>query len=295
MNKKNLKIGVIGTGIIGLPIAKNLIKNKYEVYAHARNIKKHANIIRNGIRISNSLEELFANVDILILAVSETKDVKKILVGKKGLKNYLNRPSIVIDMSTICPIETIKMSKELSKVNIVLIDAPVSGGEIGAINGELSIMIGGEKSTVKKIMPIFKIIGNKITHIGKSGSGQVAKACNQIIVAQTINAISEAFLIADRFDVSKNNIRDALLGGFANSKILEVHGSRMLKNSYNPGFKTKLHAKDLRIAKNIAIKKNLKLSGLNIVNKYMAICNNDGNSEKDSSAYYKTIIKKNIR
>ena len=196
-------------------------------------------------------------------------------------------------MSTICPIETISMSKILSKTNTILIDAPVSGGEIGAIKGELSIMIGGNKPTVKKLMPIFEILGNKITHVGESGSGQVAKACNQIIVAQTINAVSEAFLIADRFKVNKSKIRDALLGGFANSKILEVHGDKMLKNSYAPGFKTKLHAKDLRIAHNIAIKKNLKLSGLNLVNKYMAICNKNGNSEKDSSAYYMTIKRKN--
>lgn len=293
MSKKKLKIGIIGTGIIGSPIAKNLVENNYEVYAYARNQKKHNDLIANNIKISYDLKNLFSSVDILILAVSETKDVKKILIGKGGLKNFSNRPSIVIDMSTICPIETIYMSKILSKIDTILIDAPVSGGEIGAINGELSIMIGGEKSTVKKIMPIFKILGNKITHVGKSGSGQIAKACNQIIVAQTINAVSEAFLIADKFGVNKSKIRDALMGGFANSKILEVHGNRMLKNSYAPGFKTKLHAKDLRIAHNISLKKNLKLSGLNLVNKYMAICNNDGNSEKDSSAYYKTIKKKN--
>ena len=293
MSKKKLKIGIIGTGIIGYPIAKNLVENNYEVYAYARNQKKHNDLIANNIKISYDLKNLFSSVDILILAVSETKDVKKILIGKGGLKNFSNRPSIVIDMSTICPIETIYMSKILSKIDTILIDAPVSGGEIGAINGELSIMIGGEKSTVKKIMPIFKILGNKINHVGKSGSGQIAKACNQIIVAQTINAVSEAFLIADKFGVNKSKIRDALMGGFANSKILEVHGNRMLKNSYAPGFKTKLHAKDLRIAHNISLKKNLKLSGLNLVNKYMAICNNDGNSEKDSSAYYKTIKKKN--
>ena len=293
MSKKKLKIGIIGTGIIGSPIAKNLVENNYEVYAYARNQKKHNDLIANNIKISYDLKKLFSSVDILILAVSETKDVKKILIGKGGLKNFSDRPSIVIDMSTICPIETIYMSKILSKIDTILIDAPVSGGEIGAINGELSIMIGGEKSTVKKIMPIFKILGNKITHVGKSGSGQIAKACNQIIVAQTINAVSEAFLIADKFGVNKSKIRDALMGGFANSKILEVHGNRMLKNSYAPGFKTKLHAKDLRIAHNISLKKNLKLSGLNLVNKYMAICNNDGNSEKDSSAYYKTIKKKN--
>ena len=185
------------------------------------------------------------------------------------------------------------MSNILSKMNITLVDAPVSGGEIGAIRGELSIMIGGSKPMVKKLMPIFKILGNKITHVGESGSGQVAKACNQIIVAQTINAISEAFIIADKFKVNKSNIREALLGGFAFSTILEVHGKRMLDSNYKPGFKTKLHAKDLRIAKNITTKKNLKLKGVNLVNKFMGICAKEGNNEKDSSVYFTTIKKIN--
>ena len=130
MNKKKLKIGVIGTGIIGLPIAKNLIKNKYEVYAFARDKKKHHKLISSDIKISKTLEELFSTIDILILAVSETKDVKEILVGRNGLKSFLNKPSVVIDMSTICPIETISMSKILSKTNTILIDAPVSGGAV---------------------------------------------------------------------------------------------------------------------------------------------------------------------
>jgi len=196
-------------------------------------------------------------------------------------------------MSTICPIETIKMSKLLSNSKIKLIDAPVSGGEIGAIEGNLSIMVGGDKSIVKKIMPILKVLGNKITHIGKSGTGQVAKACNQIIVAQTINAVSEAFLIAEQFNADKKNIRQALLGGFAYSKILDIHGERILKNSYKPGFKTKLHAKDLRIAKNITNRKSLKLKGVNLVTNYMNKCEKEGFSEMDSSVYYKIIKKEN--
>ena len=191
------------------------------------------------------------------------------------------------------PYQTINISNELSKKKIHFVDAPVSGGEIGAIKGDLSIMIGGKKNIVKKLMPIFKILGSKITHVGKIGSGQVAKACNQIIVAQTINAVSEAYVIANSFNVSKKNIRSALLGGFANSKILEVHGKRMIDNSYKPGFKTKLHAKDLKIAKNIASRKNLLLQGTNLVNKYMNECLKNGCGEKDSSSYYNIIKKKN--
>ena len=138
-----------------------------------------------------------------------------------------------------------------------------------------------------------KSIGKKITHVGKSGSGQVAKACNQIVVAQTVNAISEAFIISDKFNINKNKVREALLGGFANSTALEIHGERILKSNYKPGFKTKLHAKDLRIAKDVVVKKNLKLDGVNLVNKYMNKCNKNGNSEKDSSSYYLTIKEEN--
>jgi len=293
MLNKNTNIGIIGTGIIGLPIAKNLVNSGYKVYSHVRDKKKYNNIKKSKIIVSEDINEFYSSIDILILAVSDTPDVKKILIGKKGLIAHKTKPSIVIDMSTICPIETINISKKLSKKNIQLIDAPVSGGEIGAIKGELSIMIGGKKNIVKKVMPIFKILGSKITHVGNVGSGQVAKACNQIIVAQTINAVSEAYVMADSFNVNKKNIRSALLGGFANSKILEVHGKRMLDNSYKPGFKTKLHAKDLRIAKNIASKKNLLLQGTNLVNKYMNECKKIGYGEKDSSSYYNVIKKKN--
>ena len=186
-------------------------KKGYNVYSYARDTKKHKTLTKSCL-IINDLTEFYSSIDILILAVSDTPDVEKILVGKKGLIFYKKKPSIIIDMSTICPIETINISNELSKKNFI-VDAPVSGGEIGAIKGDLSIMIGGKKNIVNKVMPIFKILGSKITHVGKIGSGQVAKACNQIIVAQTINAVSEAFIMADKFKTNKKKIRSALLGG----------------------------------------------------------------------------------
>ena len=212
-------------------------------------------LFQKNIKIIKNLKEFFSEIDILILAVSDTKDVKEILVGAQGLINSISNISIVIDMSTICPIETIRISKILKQNNISMVDAPVSGGEIGAIKGLLSIMVGGDAKIVKKIMPIFKILGEKITHIGASGAGQIAKTCNQTIVAQTLNGISEAFTIADKFNVDKFKIRAALLGGFASSKVLETHAKRILDKDFKPGFKTKLHAKDLRITNNIAKKK----------------------------------------
>tara|TARA_X000001036_G_scaffold87332_1_gene79400 strand:- start:8254 stop:9138 length:885 start_codon:yes stop_codon:yes gene_type:complete len=293
MISKKTKIGFIGTGIMGLPMAKNLIKSKYDVYSYVRNKNNHSFIKKNRIKIIHSIDDFYSEIDILILVVSETIDVKQLLIGKDGLIAKKNKPSIIIDMSTICPIETINISKVLQKNKISLIDAPVSGGEIGAIEGKLSIMIGGKKNIVTKIMPIFRILGEKITHIGESGSGQVAKACNQIIVAQTVHAISEAFIIADKFKVNKKNVREALLGGFAKSKALETHGERILNKNYKPGFKTKLHAKDLRIARGISVKKKLNLKGTNLVTQYMNECNKNGHSEKDSSSYYLTVKEKN--
>ena len=292
MNLSKVKIGLIGTGIMGMPIAKNLLKNKYDIYAYSRNLANHDFILKKGIKIIKSLKSFYNEVDILILAVSDTKDVKEILTGKNGLINNITKISIVIDMSTICPIETIKISKKLKKKRISMVDAPVSGGEIGAIEGKLSIMVGGEENIVKKILPIFRVLGSKITYIGDSGSGQVAKVCNQIIVAQTLQGVSEAFIIADKFKVDKSNIREALLGGFANSKVLDLHAKRILEKDFKPGFKTKLHAKDLRIAKNIAKEKNLNLPGTTLVNLNMNKCNSEGHSEKDSSSYYYIVKKK---
>ena len=292
MNLSKVKIGLIGTGIMGMPIAKNLLKNKYDIYAYSRNLANHDFILKKGIKIIKSLKSFYNEVDILILAVSDTKDVKEILTGKNGLINNITKISIVIDMSTICPIETIKISKKLKKKRISMVDAPVSGGEIGAIEGKLSIMVGGEENIVKKILPIFRVLGSKITYIGDSGSGQVAKVCNQIIVAQTLQGVSEAFIIADKFKVNKSNIREALLGGFANSKVLDLHAKRILEKDFKPGFKTKLHAKDLRIAKNIAKEKNLNLPGTTLVNLNMNKCNSEGHSEKDSSSYYYIVKKK---
>ena len=217
MDTNKAKIGIIGTGIMGMPIAKNLLKNKYDVYAYSRNIKKQALIEKKGIKIIKSLKNFFHDIDILILAVSDTNDVKEILTGKNGLINNISKISIVIDMSTICPIETIKISKKLKKSNISMVDDPVSGGEIGAIKGNLSIMVGGEESIVKKILPIFKVLGEKITHIGASGSGQVAKACNQTIVAQTLQGVSEAFIIADKFKVDIVNLSKETINSYFKS------------------------------------------------------------------------------
>ena len=197
-------------------------------------------------------------------------------------------------MSTISPEGTRYINDKLRARKSYLVDAPVSGGEAGAKSGELSIMVGGDKSAYLKVKFILSILGSKITYIGKSGSGQVCKACNQILVAQTIQSISEIITIAKKSDINPMIIREALLAGYANSKILEVHGKRMITSDYKPGFKLSLHHKDLKIAKNLIKNMGLNLKGLNQVEKAMNRAEREGLSEFDSSVIH-TILEKTYK
>lgn len=289
-NNKLQKIAVIGTGIMGMPVASNLAKSGHKIFIYARRPKSIKKKLHRNMALCNNKEQLFKSSNILILNVSNTDDVEEILIGKDGLYKYEKHPKLVIDMSTICPIKTKQISQKLKKKNIYLFDCPVSGGEAGAINRKLSIMVGGEFKNYYKISNILNKIAKKLTYIGETGSGQLTKICNQIVVAQTIHAIGEAFILADAFKVNKNKVREALLGGFANSKILENHGQRMINKQYKAGFTTKLHLKDLKIAKDISKNKKLKLQALEKTLKIMKK-NNKSNANKDSSSYYLTLKK----
>ena len=231
---------------------------------------------------------------IILTNLPNTKDVENIVIGENGIINNLQIGSIVIDMSTISPEGTRYINDKLRERKSYLVDAPVSGGEAGAKSGKLSIMVGGDKSAYLKIRFILSILGSKITYLGKSGSGQVCKACNQILVAQTIQSISEIITIAKKSDINPMIIREALLAGYANSKILEVHGKRMITSNYKPGFKLSLHHKDLKIAKNLIKNMGLNLKGLNQVQKAMRSAENEGLSEFDSSVIH-TILEKTYK
>ena len=223
-----------------------------------------------------------------------TKDVENIIIGENGIIDNLQIGSIVIDMSTISPEGTRYINDKLRERKSYLVDAPVSGGEAGAKSGKLSIMVGGDKSAYLKIRFILSILGSKITYLGKSGSGQVCKACNQILVAQTIQSISEIITIAKKSDINPMIIREALLAGYANSKILEVHGKRMITSDYKPGFKLSLHHKDLKIAKNLIKNMGINLKGLNQVQKAMRDAEREGLSDCDSSVIH-TILEKTYK
>jgi 3-hydroxyisobutyrate dehydrogenase-like beta-hydroxyacid dehydrogenase len=289
-DKKN-KIGFVGLGIMGKPMVVNLIKSGYEVIFFARKKKIINEILKIGGIFVPLIKELPLHADILITNLPNTKDVKEVVIGKDGLLSNLNRDACVIDMSTISPEGTKDISATLKRKGAFLIDAPVSGGEAGAISGDLSIMVGGEKNAYIRVKPILSVLGKKITYIGGSGSGQICKSCNQILVAQTIHSISQIIGVAVRAKIKPEIIRKALLGGYANSKILEIHGERMIKSNYKPGFKLSLHNKDLNIAKSFTRTLGLNFKGLNEVKKIMNEAENSGFSESDSSVIHRILEK----
>ena len=293
-NKKaHCEIGFIGLGIMGKPMVKNLIKSGYKVSFFARRKKIIDEITAIGGTYINNISDLPKICKIIILNLPKTNDVKNIVLGNEGLYENILHNTILIDMSTISPDVTSEISNKLKLKKSYLIDAPVSGGEIGAINGNLSIMVGGQKKIFKKILPILSVLGENITYIGKSGSGQITKACNQILVAGTMVAVSEVLLVAKKSGCNLNLIRDALMGGFANSKILEVHGLRMINSDYKPGFKSKLHLKDLNIALKIAKNLNINLKGAKYSRNLMHESVVDKKQEKDSSVIHEIIKKIN--
>ena len=291
--KAHREIGFIGLGIMGKPMVKNLLKSGYKVSFFARRKKVIDEISAiGGIHIKN-ISDLPKSCKVIILNLPKSNDVHNIVLGERGLYKNILPDTTLIDMSTISPDVTVEIADKLKAKKSYLIDAPVSGGEIGAINGNLSIMVGGQKKVFNKILPILSVLGENITYIGKSGSGQITKACNQILVAGTLVAVSEVLLMAKKSGCNLNLVREALMGGFANSKILEVHGNRMISSDYKPGFKSKLHLKDLDIALNIAKDLNINLKGTKYSRKLMHQSVVDKKQEKDSSVIHEIIKKIN--
>ena len=288
---KKYKVGFIGLGIMGKPMVLNLIKNNFEVYFFARKKNIIDEVVTAGGNFISDIEEIPKYTSLSITNLPNTKDVKQIVIGKRGLINNIRKGYVVIDMSTISPQGAREINTSLNTKNSYFIDAPVSGGEAGAISGALSIMVGGDKKIYQKIKYVLGAIGKKITYIGDSGSGQVCKACNQILVAQTIQSISEIINIAKKSNIDPKLIREALLAGYANSKILDIHGMRMINSDFNPGFKLSLHHKDLKIAKNLTKQLDINLKGLNHVKKLMKLAEQENLSDLDSSAIHKILEK----
>ena len=243
-------IGFIGLGIMGKPMSKHLLKAGYRLVV--RDVMQAAvdEVMAAGARSAATAREAAAQSDILITMVPDSPDVEAVAYGPDGALAGLKPGTIWADMSTISPVTSRKVAADAAKKGVPMLDAPVSGGEKGAVGATLSIMIGGPKDAFDTLLPIFQIMGKTIVYMGDSGAGQVTKAANQIVVALTIEAISEALVLASKAGVDPAKVRQVLLGGFCQSRILELHGERMIKREFAPGFKIRLHRKDLAIALN---------------------------------------------
>ncbi len=284
------RIGIIGLGIMGKPMAMNLLKANYKLGLYARHQGSLQPFESYDVEIFNTPADLAQHCKITITIVSDSPDVEEVVTGTNGIIYGAAAGHLVIDMSTISPEVTRNLAVQLENKNIDMLDAPVSGGEQGAIDGTLSIMVGGNEVIFNQALPVLQCLGKNIIHVGNHGAGQVAKACNQILVAQTISAVAEAFLLAKSSGVDPNKVRDALLGGFAYSKILEVHGKRMLDNAYQPGFQAKLHHKDMGIALNSAKENKISLPGAELAAKYLQKIVAHGDGNLDSAAIAKVIF-----
>lgn len=241
------KIGFIGLGIMGAPMAGHLINAGHQLFVNTRS-KVPEEIANTSAVQSATPAEVARNADVIFIMVPDTADVEKVLFGENGIASGLSKGKIVVDMSSISPIATKEFAKKINALGCDYLDAPVSGGQVGAKNATLSIMVGGSEATFEKVKPLFALIGKNINLVGGNGDGQTAKVANQIIVALNIEAVGEALLFAAKAGADPEKVRQALMGGFASSKILEVHGERMVKRTFNPGFRIELHQKDLNLA-----------------------------------------------
>jgi 2-hydroxy-3-oxopropionate reductase len=265
-------------------MALNLLRAGYSVRVWARRAESMQPLIEAGATACSSPADAASGAGIIITNVSDTVDVEQVILGDSGVIEGAASGSVVVDMSTISPSVTRDIAARLAKGGVEMLDAPVSGGEKGAIDGTLSIMIGGKADVYQRVLPVFEVLGSNIVLIGDNGAGQVTKACNQTVIAQTISAIGEAFVLATAAGVDPARVREALLGGFAGSRVLDSHGGRMLAHDFKPGFKSKLHQKDMRIVLETAHELGIALPGAALATQLINALVGSGGGEDDSCA-----------
>ena len=277
-------LGFIGLGIMGKPMAGHLLEARNTVHVYdvvAESIKEVAG--KGGVACSNS-KEVAQKSDIIFTMVPDTPDVEAALFGKDGVAEGVKSGSIVVDMSSVSPIATKEFAKKLAAMGVKMLDAPVSGGQVGAENATLSIMVGGEPKVFEQIKPYFELMGKNIVHIGGNGDGQTCKVANQIVVAETIMAISEALLFASKAGADPQKVREALLGGFAQSRILDLHGKRMIERTFAPGFRIRHQQKDLNNALQGARSLGMSLPGAAVAQELFNAVSAQGDIDLDHSA-----------
>jgi 2-hydroxy-3-oxopropionate reductase len=278
-----MKIGFIGLGIMGRPMALNLKNAGHDLIVPERKtltaeVRAAAEVVADGKSVA-------AKAEVLILIVPDTPDVETVLFGPNGAAEGLKRGTLVIDMSSISPLATKEFAKKINALGCDYLDAPVSGGEVGAKQATLTIMVGGPEAAFARAKPLFEAMGKNITHVGNEpGAGQICKVANQIIVALNIQAVSEALVFAAKAGADPAKVRGALMGGFASSRILEVHAERMLKGTFDPGFRIRLHQKDLNLALTAAKELGLSLPNTAIAQQMFSSCAAHGGADLDHSA-----------
>lgn len=278
------KIGFIGTGIMGRHMARHLQDGGHELFFCPHRKPTPSELLEGGGSDCASGRELAERSDVVITMVPDTPQVADALFSDEGVLAGLSAGKLVIDMSSISPIETKAFAARINEAGCDYLDAPVSGGELGAKGGTLTIMVGGSEAAFARARPLFELMGKNITLVGDNGAGQTCKVANQIIVALNIEAVSEALLFASKAGVDPARVREALMGGFANSKILEVHGERMIKRTFEPGFRIELHQKDLNLALSGARALGMSLPNTATAQELFNACAGQGWSELDHSA-----------
>lgn len=282
------KIAFIGLGIMGIPMSLNLIEGGYPVVTNTRSTTDPS-VIEAGATPCQTPREAAEQADIIIMIVNDTPNVEQVLFGKNGVSEANLAGKVVVDMSTISPVATKEFAERISALGAEYLDAPVSGGDVGAKAGSLSIMVGGSDDAFNRVLPVFQLMGQNITHVGPVGSGQITKMANQVIVAQSIQAVAEALVLASKAGADAEKVRQALMGGFANSRILEIHGKRMTSGSFEPGFKVALHQKDMTSALNTARELGVALPGAANFQQLLSSCMAQGGANWDHSAVVKII------
>jgi 2-hydroxy-3-oxopropionate reductase len=282
------QLGFIGLGIMGTPMAAHLIKAGHTLFVHTRS-KVPADLLSAGATAYASATEVAQHADIIFMMLPDTPDVEKVLFGDKGVCAGLSKGKTVVDMSSISPMDTKVFAQKINALGADYLDAPVSGGEVGAKAASLTIMVGGPEAVFERVKPLFELMGKNITLVGGNGDGQTCKVANQIIVALNIAAVGEALLFASKAGADPAKVRQALMGGFASSRILEVHGERMIKRTFAPGFRIGLHQKDLSLALSGARALGVALPQTAGAAQLMQVCSANGMQDLDHSALVRAL------
>lgn len=274
-------LGFIGLGIMGKPMTRNLISGGYEVHVYSIMEKDVLEVQKDGAVPEKSAMAVAEKADITITMVPDTPHVQEVILGENGLIHVLKSGKIVVDMSTISALATREIAEKVKSTGARMMDAPVSGGEKGAIEGTLSIMVGGEKESFERCLPIFKLLGKRVTHVGGNSLGQVVKSCNQVLAASTVLALGEALVLGTKAGADPEKIVEVLSAGYARCGALDIRGSHILRGDYEPGFKSKLQYKDLRLAMELSRGIDAPMPVASVVHEFYKSCMAKGLGEED--------------